>query len=78
MKLKNETKKQNEMHWSARLVIQYGTRLSLCLLLLGFFFPRASFYAISCGQSAVYSFAISVIGGLFLDVIAARTGMRKQ
>ncbi len=64
-----------KMHWAARFVIQYGTLFSLFFLLCGFLFPRASFYAISICQSAVYSFAVSIIGGLLLDVIAVRRGM---
>ncbi len=65
---------QIKIHWTARLTIRLGTCLALLLLIAGFFFPRQSFYAISLCKSAVYSFAVSVIGGLFLDVVARRTG----
>ena len=66
------------MHWACRLTIKYGTLMALALLLAGFFFPFGSFYALSFCKTAVYSFAVSVIGGLMLDVIAARTGKRES
>ena len=70
-KKKNQTK---TMHWAARFTIKYGTLLSLILLLSGFFFPKASFNAVSVCRSAVYSFAVSIIGGLMLDIISTRRG----
>ena len=75
MQPKHSKKKQTKiMHWAARFAIRYGTVLSLLLLLFGFFFPKGSFFAISVCKSAVFSFAVSVIGGLMLDVISVRLG----
>ncbi len=68
-------KRASSLHWAARFAIKYGTLCSLLLLVSGFCFPKASFYAISICKSAVTSFAVSVIGGLFIDVIAFRRGM---
>lgn len=75
--MRHNPKKKNRagtLHWAARFAIKYGTLLSLLLLVSGFCFPKASFYAVSICKSAVTSFAISVIGGLFIDVIALRRG----
>ncbi len=66
------------LHWTARLVIKVGTIASLLLLLSGFFLPRYSETAYQVCQSAVSSFAVSVIGGLLLDIIAERTGLKKR
>ena len=74
MKPKKKTGQVFRLHWAAHLTIRYGTVLSLLLLMAAFFFPKASFYAISLCQTPVYSFAVSVIGGLMLDVISKRTG----
>lgn len=63
------------MHWSARFSIKFGTIIALCILLLGFLFPKASFYAIMLCKCSVSSFSVSVIGGLMLDVVAIRKGM---
>ena len=65
------------MHWAAHFVIKYGTLLSLCILIIGFFFPQSSFLAVSLCRTSVYSFAISTIGGLMFDVVALRRGMRE-
>lgn len=76
----HKPKKKNRaktLHWAARFIIKNGTLLSLLLLLSGFCFPKASFNAISICRSAVYSFAISVIGGLMLDVISIRRGEKE-
>ncbi len=75
--MQHKPKKKNRasaLHWAARFAIKYGTLFSLLLLISGFCFPRASFYAVSICKSAVTSFAVSVIGGLFIDVIALRRG----
>ncbi len=76
MLFKQKPRQKSTLHWSAHLTIQYGTFLSLLPLVAAFFFPKGSFYAISLCQSAVYSFAVSVIGGLLLDVISIRSGRR--
>jgi len=75
---KNKNRKApGHMHWAARFVIKYGTLFSLLQLIIGFLFSPGSFYAISFCQSAVYSFAVSVVGGLLFDVVAVRRGMRE-
>ena len=66
------------LHWTARLVIKCGTIATLLLLLSGIFLPRYSETAYWLLRSAVYSFAVSIVGGLLLDVIAARMGMRNN
>ncbi len=75
--MQHKPKKKNRaktMHWAARFAIKYGTLLSLLLLMFGFCFPKGSFNAVTICKSAVYSFAISVIGGLMLDVFSMRQG----
>ena len=69
--------KPSKMHPAAKFVIKYGTIISLVLLCIACLMPRGTFYAISTCRSSVYSFAVSIIGGLFLDVIAQRMGMRE-
>ena len=76
MKPKKKTGQSLRLHRAARLTIRYGTLLSLLLLLIAFLFPKASFHAISLCRSAVYSFAVSIIGGLMLDVVSKRAGHR--
>ncbi|MBE7036524.1 MAG: hypothetical protein E7403_04445 [Ruminococcaceae bacterium] len=64
------------MHWAAKLTVSFGSLAALFLLFIGFLLPRASFLAISSGQTAVYMFSLSVCGGILMDVIAERTGIR--
>ena len=81
MKQKPTTPTKNvsskNMHWSAKLTIKFGTLASLWVLLAGFLPERSSFLALSMGKTAVYMFALSVVGGLLFDVIAQRTGIRE-
>lgn len=70
-------KRVSSMHPAAQFAIKYGVLCSFLPLLFGFFFPKASFYAISCCRAAVFCFAVSIIGGLLIDVIALRTGKRE-
>ncbi len=65
------------MHWSAKLTIKLGTLASLLVLLAGFLPERSSYLALSMCKTAVYMFALSVVGGLLFDVIAQRTGIRE-
>lgn len=65
------------MHWAAKLTIKFGTLLALFVLSTGYLFPRFSFLAIATCQTAVYLFALSVCGGILLDVIAERIGLRE-
>ncbi len=66
------------MHWSAKLIIKFGSMASSCLLFISFFFPKGSPTAICLGQSATYAFSVAMIGGLMLDVVAERMGVRKE
>lgn len=67
----------HSMHWTAKLTVSIGSLAALFILLIGFLFPRTSFLAIACGQTAVYMFSLSVCGGILMDVIAQRIGMRE-
>ncbi|MBE7021962.1 MAG: hypothetical protein E7414_01940 [Ruminococcaceae bacterium] len=73
---KKLTASLKKTHWTTRFVIKYGTIASLLTLLTGFFAGQGSHTAISLCETAVYLFSISMVGGILLDVIAARKGMR--
>ncbi|MBR5236852.1 MAG: hypothetical protein IKW06_05745 [Clostridia bacterium] len=77
MKKRSPKKTAGTMHKTARFVVCYGTLAALFVLLCGFLPPRSSFLAISIGKTAVSMFALSVIGGLLIDVIAMRMGQRQ-
>ncbi len=77
MKLRSSKKKSGTMHKTARFVIRWGTLAALFVLLCGFLPPRSSFLAISMCKTAVSMFALSVVGGLLMDVIAMRMGLRQ-
>ncbi len=62
------------MHWAAKYTVKFGTLFALCVLCCGFIPSQGSFFARSLCKTAVYMFALSVIGGLLMDVIAKRTG----
>lgn len=66
--------KKHSAHWAAKLSIKYGTILSILTLIAGFVPVRGSHLAISLCKTAVIMFAVFVIGGLLLDVIAVRSG----
>ncbi len=65
-------------HWTTAIIIKGGCLLALLLLLYGFTTERGSYMAIAICQTSVYLFAISVIGGLLLDVIAVKKGMKEK
>lgn len=67
---------KNKMHWVARVIIKYGTIFALFVLITGFIPEQGSFLALSICETAVYLFALSIIGGLFTDVVAMRMGLR--
>jgi len=65
-------------HWTTKFIVKFGTFTALLLLLFGFLTERGSFLTICIGRTAVYLFSISTIGGILLDVIAERKGMREE
>lgn len=69
---------KHSVHWAAKFVVKYGTLLSVITLAAGFVPARGSHLAISFCKTAVFMFAVSVIGGLLLDVIATRSGKGRQ
>ena len=71
------TKHKNSLHWSAKYTVKIGTLLALLTLICGFFPAAGSFMALSLCETAVLMFAISVISGLMMDVVAKRKGMER-
>ena len=75
-----ETMKQEKhlMHPIAKRIARIGIMLSIPVLLAGFLVTQGSFLAISFCRASVMMFAVSVIGGLFFDVMAKVKGIGKE
>ncbi len=70
--------KKHLMHPVAKRIARIGILLSIPVLLAGFWAGQGSFLAISFCQASVMMFAVSVIGGLFFDILAKVKGIGKE
>lgn len=76
--MKNYKALVQNAHWTTQCTMKFGTLFSLFVLLFGFLLERGSFMAVCACKTAVYLFSISIVGGILLDVIATRKGMKEE
>ncbi len=70
--------KNHLIHPVAKRIVKVGILLSIPVLLAGFWAGQGSFLAISFCRASVMMFAVSVIGGLFFDMMAKVKGIGKE
>ena len=67
------------MHWSAKTVVETGTAMADALLLAACaWFSKNPELSVQMAQTAVYLFSVGIVSGLFLDVVAKRTGAENE